>query len=85
MLPESPRNVYSVRMGHDRRISVRTAADRAAETERALAAMRAEFPGRDFLEVFGGWMAVPEGTPVVFGVDLDSVAEKLRDRSTELY
>jgi hypothetical protein len=55
-----------------------TAAQRDKETARQLAAMRDEFPGWEFRLVLGGWLAVPEGTPVIQSVDLDGVAEKLR-------
>jgi hypothetical protein len=57
-----------------------TAAQRGRQAERQLAAIRAEFPGWDFIEVFAGWLAVPAGTTVVQGMTLDSVAEKLRSR-----
>ena len=59
-----------------------TAAPRDKQTARQLAAMREEFPGWDFRQVFGGWEAVPEGTPVIQGMSLESVAEKLRDRGS---
>ena len=57
-----------------------TAAQREARDERLLAAAQAEFPDLDFIEIFAGWLAVPKGTPVVQGMDLGSVAEKLRSR-----
>ena len=44
--------------------------------------MEAEFPGWDFHPVFGGWEAVPSGTPVIRSADLDGLAEKLRDRGS---
>jgi hypothetical protein len=60
--------------------SSQTAAQRDAENARLLEAARQEFPGWDFREVFGGWLAVREGTPVVMSLDLDGIAEKLRQR-----
>lgn len=47
--------------------------------ERELAEARAEFPEWDIREVFGGWLAVPVGTPVIQGMYLDSIREKLRE------
>ena len=55
-----------------------TAEQRSAREDRQLRDLREEFPNWEFRRVFGGWMAVPEGTPVVQSVDLDGVAEKLR-------
>jgi len=60
-----------------------TAQQRDAENERGLAAARGEFPGWDFRKVFGGWEAVPAGTPVIPGITLDSVLGKLRQREEE--
>lgn len=57
-----------------------TANQRHASTERWLAAAREAFPDWDFHAVFGGWEAVPKGTPVVRSVDLDGLVAKLRSR-----
>ena len=67
-------------MGPERPKHFLTAAQRQAEIDRLLAAARAEFPGWSFREVFGGWEAVPAGTPVVRSSDLAGVIEKLRER-----
>lgn len=48
-----------------------------------LAAAREAFPGWDFRETFGGWLAVPSGTPVVRAMDLDGIVAKLRDLNTQ--
>jgi hypothetical protein len=58
---------------------VRSAAETDAEVESQLQALREEFPGWDFIKIFAGWLAVPKGTPVVQGMDLGSVAGKLRE------
>jgi hypothetical protein len=50
--------------------------------DRQLGAARAEFPGYDFHQVFGGWEAVPAGTQVVRAMFLDGLLEKLRERET---
>lgn len=42
-----------------------------------------EFPDWDFHQVFGGWEAVPAGTPVIRSIDLEGVVEKLRAREAE--
>lgn len=60
----------------------RSAAQMSAEDDRQLKAARAEFPGWDFHQVFGGWEAVPAGTPVIRGMFLDKVTERLRERET---
>jgi hypothetical protein len=57
-----------------------TAAQRNAREEWLLKAAREAFPGWDFRRVFGGWEAVPTGTPVIQGIDLEVVMEKLRSR-----
>ena len=72
--------LYCECMGPERPKGFQTAAERQAETGRLLAAARAEFPHWSFSEVFGGWLAVPAGTPVVQSVDLEGVIEKLRER-----
>jgi hypothetical protein len=55
-------------------------AQRSSREDRQLAAIREEFPDLDFIKIFAGWLAVPKGTTVVQGMDLASVAEKLRQR-----
>jgi hypothetical protein len=42
-----------------------------------LDALRRRFPGWDVYRVFGGWAAVPAGTPFIRGMFLESVAEKI--------
>jgi hypothetical protein len=61
-----------------RAAGVRTAAERQAETERLLQIAREEFPEWEVREVFGGWEAVPAGTPVIRSSDLQGVLDKLR-------
>lgn len=51
--------------------------------EARLAAAEKEFGDWDFHPVLGGWLAVPAGTPVIRGMFLETVMEKLeklRDR-----
>jgi hypothetical protein len=60
----------------------RTAAQRDTMERAALEAARREFPDWDFDPVLGGWLAVPAGMPVVMSLDLDGVAEKLRQPTT---
>lgn len=38
---------------------------------------RAMYPEWEFREVLGGYLAVPKGTPVVLGMFVRSVADKL--------
>jgi hypothetical protein len=82
MLPVSAyagmcRHVYGRAMGPDR--EVETVADlREAQAERNLRLAQEEFPDWDFLRVFGGWQAVPKGTPVIKSVYLETLLEKLR-------
>jgi hypothetical protein len=52
----------------------------AREADRYVDAAREEFPGWDFHEVFGGWEAVPAGTPVIRAMFIDALLEKLRHR-----
>lgn len=58
--------------------SSQTAAQLDAENKRLLEQARREFPGWTFREIFGGWLAVPEDTPVVMSTDLAGVVDKLR-------
>ena len=55
-----------------------TARDRRQTAQ--LAGLAEQFPGWDVREVFGGWEAVPEGTPVVRSSTLDGLAEKLAEQ-----
>jgi hypothetical protein len=52
-------------------------AEREEQNGRLLRKAREEFPEWDFHEVFGGWEAVPDSTPVVRAMDLGSLMEKL--------
>lgn len=45
---------------------------------RRLEAVREAFPEWDITPVFGGYLAVPKGTPVVQSMFLDGIAEKIR-------
>jgi hypothetical protein len=68
-----------VGMGPTSGIRITTPEQRARDDARWLAAARAAFGGRwDFHEVMTGWFAVPAGTPVIHGMDIDSVVGKLR-------
>jgi hypothetical protein len=49
----------------------------AVEETADLQAVKARFPGWDVRRVFGGYQAVPTGTPVITGMYLETVAEKL--------
>lgn len=60
-------------------VASRTAAEEAEE--RRLAAARDAFPGWKIIETFGGFLAVPDGAPVIQSVDLDGLVRKLRDPS----
>ena len=46
------------------------------------AALRERFPGWDVRRVFGGWLAVPARTPVIRGMYLESIAEKIAAHPT---
>ena len=52
--------------------------------EASLEAAREAFREWDIHEVFGGYMAVPAGTPVVRSTTLDGVTLKLRRLAAEL-
>lgn len=71
---------YAARMGPftNQSVSKRTAAEEAEE--RRLAAARDAFPGWEITETFGGYMAVPAGTPRVQSVSLDGLVRKLREQ-----
>jgi hypothetical protein len=40
-------------------------------------------PGWDLHQIFGGYLAVPAGTPVVLGSDVESVVTKIREREQQ--
>jgi hypothetical protein len=48
------------------------------DTQHGLNAARETFSDWDIYEVFGGYLAVPKGTPLVQGMYLATVADKLR-------
>lgn len=48
------------------------------ETDRELEAVRQAHPGWDFHEVLGGYVTVPVGTPLINGMFVSSVVEKLQ-------
>jgi hypothetical protein len=48
--------------------------------DQVLDSVRNEFPGWDIHETLGGYIAVPTGTPVVRGMFLDTILDKLRKR-----
>jgi len=62
-------------------IEPRYATARDREQAKALADLAADFPGWDVHEVFGGWEAVPEGTPVVRSSTIGGLAEKLAEQA----
>jgi hypothetical protein len=62
-------------------------ADNGTAQDRREAALKAEiageFPGLDIHSVFGGFEAVPAGTPVIRSASLDGLREKLAERRDE--
>lgn len=72
-------------MGPGREVN-RSAASVAAEVaadDGRLAAAREAFAGKwDIIEVFGGYLAVPDGAVVVQASTLDGLVGKLRRRET---
>jgi hypothetical protein len=66
-------------MGPDPYVT-QTAAQVQVDNEKALAAAREEFPGWDFHQVFGGWEAVPGQTPVIRGMYLETLLDRLRQQ-----
>ena len=54
----------------------------ARDEDRRLQAAREAFPEWDITAVFGGYLAVPKGTPVIQGMFLDGIAEKIRARQS---
>lgn len=46
-----------------------------------LAAAREQVPGWDIHETFGGYLAVPHGTPVMQAMYLDTLIEKIKGES----
>lgn len=59
--------------------TVRERDAREAAEERQLAAARDSFPGWKIHEAWDGWMALPEGTPVITAENLDGLVGKLRN------
>ena len=53
-----------------------------ADAER-LAAACSEFPDQNFFRIFGGWLAIPAGTVIVQGSDIESLVSKLREQQEE--
>lgn len=47
-------------------------------SDHSLRAAREEFPDWDIHEVLGGYIAVPAGTPVIRGMFVATIIEKLR-------
>ncbi len=43
-----------------------------------LLAAREAFPEWDIYHVFGGYLAVPKGTPIIQSIDTDGIVEKIR-------
>jgi hypothetical protein len=62
---------------------IQTAEQRAREEERYLKAAKEAFPGWSLIPVFAGWLAVPEGTPVIQSADIDGLVAKLRERERQ--
>jgi hypothetical protein len=50
------------------------------DEDRQLQAAREAFPEWDITPVFGGYLAVPRGTPVVQGMFVEAIVEKIRRR-----
>jgi hypothetical protein len=48
------------------------------EGDGRLKAAREAFPEWDIYPVFGGYLAVPKGTPVIQSIDTDGIVEKIR-------
>jgi hypothetical protein len=48
------------------------------DTDRYLKAAQEAYPAWDIRPVFGGYLAVPKDTPVIQGISVDSVVEKIR-------
>jgi len=60
--------------------------DRPATTtsdEMRLQAAREKFSEWDIYPVFGGYLAVPKGTPVIQGMFLEGIAEKIKRRHAQ--
>jgi hypothetical protein len=55
----------------------------ARDEDRRLEAAREAFPEWDMTAVFGGFLAVPKGTPVIQGMFLDVIVEKIRQREAQ--
>lgn len=64
--------------------SAASAAAEAVSEDAHLQAAREVFAGRwDILEVFGGYLAVPDGTMIVQSMTLDGLVGKLRRQEGE--
>jgi hypothetical protein len=50
-----------------------------SEDARLLAEFAEKFPGWEIRRMLGGYVAVPQGTPVLRAVSLESLKEKLAD------
>lgn len=50
--------------------------------DRRLEAAREAFPDWDIYQVFGGFLAVPKGTPVIQSMFLEGLAEKILSERT---
>ena len=48
-----------------------------------LRAAREACLGWDIMRVFGGYLAVPKGTPVIQSIDTDGIVEKIRRSSAQ--
>lgn len=48
------------------------------QEDRWLEAARKAYPEWDIIRVFAGYIATPKGTPVIQGIDVDSVVGKIR-------
>jgi hypothetical protein len=48
------------------------------ESDTRLLAAREAFPDWDIFHVFGGYMAVPKGAPVIQSTDVDGIVAKIR-------
>ena len=53
------------------------------EGDTRLLAAREAIPEWDIHRVFGGYLAVPKGTPVVQSIDTDGIVEKIRRSSAQ--
>lgn len=56
-----------------------TGTERASKDEVLLAALRLEYPDRDFHRLPGAWLVLPRGTPFTYALVLTGLAKKLQD------